>query len=314
MGLDNEEQLLELISNKDKYFKEKVIQNIRWNETPKNPRKGWVPTGRMRYVHDRLAKTVIAELQAQLPIRMMGGRPGSTTKKMTKIHCNKEAVLKMDIKGCFDSISPNMIRKMLYKALNTQVSSSNLDYICNLLSIDNRLPQGAPCSTAICNCVLLPAFNSIDQYCESHDLIVSSWVDDFVISGPKSAVYSCIPKIRLLFIKAGLRVSDEKTTVQKRGGFGALDQNGNNSEVVGLTIGLQPTVHINKREFVRGQWLRAASGDHSVSLSRLKGKTEYIRQYHPGYVKRLKKYEEAASQQFLTSPFSQQGNLDNHAK
>ncbi len=296
LGLDSKDQLQELLDNKENFFQEKTIKNFRWDGTPKRPRIGWVPRRKMRYVHDRLADSILKELQAQLPDGIMGGRPGSTTKKMATLHCNKEAVLKMDIQKCFDSISPEMVRRMLHKGLNTHCSPENLDIIATLLTMDGRLPQGAPGSTAICNCVLLPVFSSIDEYCKSHGLVLTSWVDDFVISGPKSAVYNCIPKLSYLFKKNGFKIGEEKTKVEKKGEFGKKDRDGHVTEVVGMILGLRPTIHKAKREFIRNQWRKAANGDKNISLKQLQGKTEYIKPHHPGFVKRLKKLEAQAKQ------------------
>lgn len=286
-GLSSEVELMELLTNKDRYFRPVQIKNKRWDETFKKVREGWVPMARMRHAHNRIAGLLLRDLQSQLPSRVMGGRQGYSTKKMAQLHCNQAAVLKLDIENCFDSISTKMVKGMLWKSLNNNCLESIVSILAESLTFNNKLPQGAPGSTAICNCVLLPLFNAIEEYCNAHQLVVSSWVDDFVISGPKNEVIKAIPTVSYLFKQHGLKVSEKKTKIYKRGEFG---------EVVGLTLGRRPTYSKPKRELLRKQVINAANGDRTVSLARLKGKSQTIRNFHPGYAKRLNKLKMQAVQ------------------
>lgn len=280
--MKNETELNYLLTNKSDHFREKDYTPINWFEMPKKPRRGLVPTGKMWQVHKRIAQEIGRDLLSQLPKNMMGGRRGYTTRMMASLHCGKEAIVRLDIKGCFDAITPDMVYRMFRKCLNENCSDANVRVLTDLVTIQNKLPQGAHASPAICNGVLLPVFNSAEEYCLKHGITLSSWIDDFIISGSTAEVHKAIPVIVHLVEKHGFTVNEQKIDIGKRG---------NKFEVTGLTLGKRPSVSIEKREALRGQYVSNLKGDSDIKPSRLKGKLETVRPFNPGYAKRLDKLQ-----------------------
>lgn len=282
LGLNNKTELNQLLTNKSDHFREKDIRPINWFEMPKKPRKGLVPSGKMWHIHKRIAQTIGRDLLSQLPKNMMGGRQGYTTRMMATLHCGKEAIVRLDIKGCFDAITPDMVYKMFRKCLNENCSDNNVQILTNLVTIQNKLPQGAHASPAICNGILLPVFNSAEEYCLKHGLVLSSWIDDFIISGNTAEVYKAIPVIKRLMEQHAFSINEQKIDIGKRGG---------KFEVTGLAMGKRPSVSIKKREALRGQYVSNLKGDSDIKSTRLKGKLESVRPFNPGYAKRLDKLQ-----------------------
>lgn len=278
LGLSTSIELDNLILNKEAYFKKKKIDSLDWYENPKETRYGLTPVRKMRFVHNRIQQTIAKDLFSHLPEGIMGGRPGCSPKKMAKLHCAKQAVVRIDIEKCFDSITPAIVYRMFCKLLNYQCSPANAKLLTDFLTIKNKLPQGSPASPTICNCVLSPVFNAVLAYCQMHNLTLTSWVDDFFVSGQAKEVFSAIPKIVYLLEKAGYRVNRRKID---------LSLSGDRMEVVGLVLGIRPSVSRDRREALRKQLIQALLGDNRISTDRLKGKLAHVRRYNPGYARRL---------------------------
>lgn len=124
-------------------------------------------------------------------------RPFSSVIRNAHFHNNQEMMIKLDINNFFGSVREKHIKNLWRKIWNrTQKNASveNQKYtaeeICKLTSnsvqltaLNDSLPQGAPTSGFLANCVLDEFDKILLTYCSKRNLNYSRYSDDITISG-----------------------------------------------------------------------------------------------------------------------------------
>lgn len=91
--------------------------------------------------------------------------------------------LKLDIHDFFGSTTSLMITEALKKnGVTCTLSDSCMDKLVNIVTLDGRVPQGAPTSPMICNIVMNEYDYKIQKYCHKNGLIYTRYADDILIS------------------------------------------------------------------------------------------------------------------------------------
>lgn len=94
-------------------------------------------------------------------------------------HINKDVVLNLDLKDFFDTISKNRI----YSNFDNEFQNKELlGIFADIVTYENRLPQGSPCSPAISNIVCYSLDSKLSDYSILNGLTYSRYADDLTFS------------------------------------------------------------------------------------------------------------------------------------
>jgi len=166
------------------------------------------PIDPLKSLQKRINQKILRPVMLSLPKEMIGGVPGNSIKESALFHTNKEMVVTLDLRDCFPNINNKKIYSVWVSTLN--IGRRNSALLTQLTSFQMRLPQGASTSLALCNLALLPLFNEIKDYCESHSVSFSFYVDDITLSGKHDVVLESMSKIIQIIQKHGYAIKSSK--------------------------------------------------------------------------------------------------------
>ncbi len=124
-------------------------------------------------------------------------RPYSSVIRNANFHKNQEMLIKLDINNFFGSVQKNNVQKIWRNIWSNTPKSNSAQYLnysaeeiqlltvksTNLTTLDNSLPQGAPTSGFLANCILDEFDKVLLTYCSKRQLNYSRYSDDITISG-----------------------------------------------------------------------------------------------------------------------------------
>lgn len=174
------------------------------------------------------------------------------------------SIIKLDVKNCFPSIKKSQI---VLKLKDTGFSHKYANLFAEIVTLDNCLPQGSPCSPCIANLVL----NELDI--EVINLLPKNakcfrWIDDIIIGLPKefseSKVEDFIISVRSVFQKLRYEIKDGLTIQPIR------KEHAN--DILGLSISKK--VNVNKKWYRN---LRAQLNYFKINTNHTKEETNSIR-------------------------------------
>ena len=182
-----------------------------------NPDKGSrvinPPDKELKKIQRLLLKKVLRHIDT---LSNMGAGRGSSTAQIMALHTNKDMLLCYDISNFFPSVKKRTITKCLR---DRGLSWDVIDVIANLTTFNNHLPQGAPCSTQLGKIILSSPAKHLLRLLENYGTAVdvSFWVDDIVISGPRSLenLEKC-GNVYNIFSRHGFQLKREKTKIQPK--------------------------------------------------------------------------------------------------
>ena len=157
----------------------------------------------LRDVQRKLLKEVLYKLSTD---PCMGAGKNSSTKKSMKCHLHKKMLIHVDIEKFFPNIKAETIYRLLRAhGFKTDVATS----IVRLTIYRGGLPQGAPTSTQLAKLAIKAPARHI-QALFNFPVDITIWVDDIIISGPRSIV-NFIPTIYSILNRFNFQVNEEKT-------------------------------------------------------------------------------------------------------
>ena len=182
-----------------------------------NPEKGLrvinPPDKELKKVQRLLLRKVLSHIDT---LGNMGAGRGSSTAQIMALHTNKDMLLCYDISNFFPSVKKRTIKKSLR---DRGFSWDIIDIIANLTTFNNHLPQGGPCSTQLGKIILSSPAKHLLCLLENYGTAVdvSFWVDDIVISGPRSLenLEKC-GNVYDIFSRYGFQLKREKTKIQPK--------------------------------------------------------------------------------------------------
>ena len=101
---------------------------------------------------------------------------------VVQIHSGKKWILKMDIKSFYDSVPMPQIQKVVKNVCERiNNNDSTLNYL-SLVTLNGKLPTGAPTSAHIANACFKPIDREILNICNIYGVDFSRYVDDLTFS------------------------------------------------------------------------------------------------------------------------------------
>lgn len=141
-------------------------------------------------------------------------RHNVSTKDNARFHRNQDIMIKIDIKDFFPSIKWTAIVNV-FKELGYFPHVAI--YLANLCSLQKKLPQGAPSSSAISNVVMYDFDTIIYAYCRASSLRYTRYSDDITISGNSNVK----PGVVIRYVSSqlwqfGFQMNSKKTRVLRQ--------------------------------------------------------------------------------------------------
>jgi len=140
-----------------------------------------------------------------------GFQKGTSTKDNAIPHVGNNALLSMDIKDFFTSITANKVFQVFRAIGYNNLMSTVLTNIC---TYNNYLPQGGPCSPMLANLVCWRLDTRIQNYVGKKGITYTRYADDMAFS---SLLPSKLAKIRttinIIIMSEGFEVNEGKTRV-----------------------------------------------------------------------------------------------------
>lgn len=120
-----------------------------------------------------------------LPVCVKGFRKGNSYRSFLGEHIGSTYFLRIDISSFFPSIRSDWIKAELSNVLLCDSENEKeklLDLICEIVTLDGSLPQGACTSPAISNLVMARLDQRITKYCQVFDIQYTRYADDLLFS------------------------------------------------------------------------------------------------------------------------------------
>jgi len=196
--------------NKSSNVKTLTLQQYK-NGKPKEPRTVYNPSPQYK----RLLRIINSKLlsKANLPRGVLGGVIGKCIDDMVSEHCNQEAVLSMDMKKYFPSITSDRVVNF-FKA--TGCSPEITGILTDLVTLNNSLPQGFPTSPMLANLIAFGLDIQHLSQAKKNNLRRTRWIDDIVFSGRSKDLTVCTKSLLGAIKPHGFRLSNKKTKYQVR--------------------------------------------------------------------------------------------------
>lgn len=130
-----------------------------------------------------------------------------------KIHAGKKWILKMDIKDFYNSVPSYEIQRVIKSVYENVFSiSENLFSYFNLVTINGKLPTGAPTSFHIANACFKQFDENIRSLCEVLGVDYTRYVDDLTFSSySKESLKIVEEKVKAILEFNGYKLNNKKT-------------------------------------------------------------------------------------------------------
>lgn len=165
-----------------------------------------VPNELLKGVQKKILKAFLTGIDAHRANHCRSQRSVITSAKR---HLGHKWIMAQDIKKCFPSTTPAMVRRALKRF---DVEQQFVQPLTRLCTLSNQLPQGAPTSPALVSGVLRPIDDILSAEAEQQGLTYTRYVDDLFVSGNRQ-----FPKYEQLLRRtvegAGFELADGKRRV-----------------------------------------------------------------------------------------------------
>lgn len=140
------------------------------------------PISILKDIQRRIAAVVSEVYESENPPEAAHGfRPGRSIATNAKCHVHRAALLNIDLKDFFPSITGGRVRG-LFKAPPFSFPDEVADALTNLVCDNGSLPQGAPTSPVISNCICERMDKQLLSFASRNDLVYTRYADDITFS------------------------------------------------------------------------------------------------------------------------------------
>ena len=171
------------------------------------------PNEEIRTVQRKINQIILSPLVAKLPEYMHGSIKGHSIATNARGHVAKPAVLSLDLQGCFPSITPDMVYAVYRNRAGCIPEVARL--LTKLSTFGNKLPQGAPTSSSLCNLVLAPLCKNLYDIARENNVEFSQYVDDLFFSGNYDDVIAIYHMVISKINSAGFVINSKKVKLTK---------------------------------------------------------------------------------------------------
>jgi RNA-directed DNA polymerase len=220
-----------------------------------------------------------------------GYRPGRNIRENAAAHAGHEALLTVDLRDFFPSISRERIAR-LFETLGIGLEVADL--LAGFVTIGGGLPLGLPTSPVLSNAVALPLDLACEALAKTTDATYTRYADDLTFSSDSEL--PDLGALRRLVEAQGFVLAEQKTRRSKIG---------QTHYVTGLSISdpLQPHVPRARKRRLRQELYYAGKfglGDHfrhvgindprviQQEVNRLDGTVRFVAHHEPAMASRLK--------------------------
>jgi len=169
------------------------------------------PIGEYKFLLKRINNIILNRIN--LLQGVCGAVIGKNLFDMVRVHCGHEAILKIDLENFYQNISGQRIYSTL-KGMNC--SSDIAQYLMDLMTYNNSLPQGFSTSSMLANIVCYKLDMEQLKICDFYDINRTRWIDDIVFSGRRMDLEKAAPKLRTAVKKNGFPINEEKSSFSGR--------------------------------------------------------------------------------------------------
>ena len=170
LGFENDKTLRTLLIRGDDNYYISKLPSDRVIEVPKP---------QLSRVHRRLNKLLT---RIEVPEYLNSGVKGRSNVKNARDHVGKHAVLKLDIKQFYPSITQQQIMRCFVKSFSC--AKDIAETLSKLCTVNGYLPTGSTISQSLSYIVNRPIFDHINIYSKSKNIKFTCYVDDLTFSGP----------------------------------------------------------------------------------------------------------------------------------
>lgn len=129
-----------------------------------------------------------------------------------KIHAGKKWILKMDIKDFYNSVPYNQIQNVINRVCQRLNQNENALFYLLLVTLDGKLPTGAPTSAHIANACFKPLDNEILRICSLYGIDYTRYVDDLTFSAySKEALNTIEQRVKIILKQNNYEANPRKT-------------------------------------------------------------------------------------------------------
>lgn len=212
------------------------------------------PTGALKEIQDRINKYILPSIVKELPDYLAGGMPGRSVVKNSYPHIGQELIVGMDLEKCFENVGCDAIYGV-WRALGYGRDVSSI--LTKLTTLQNRLPQGSPASTILCNLALSEMAKSIEGIATAKGCKFTLYIDDITISGEKDATASIIGGVMACIKHADMKANRKKTQ---------LAYNNSSQDVTGVSVNRVQTVSSDKYQKVRSDIIALSKVNKPINV------------------------------------------------
>ncbi len=233
------------------------------------------PVGKLKAVQKRIYERLLQIVQ--LDPHLHGGVKGCSNVTNAEPHQNKQVVICIDIKDFFPSVTAKKVEKVWRRRLGYGKKVSRV--LTQLTTYKDRLPQGAPTSTALANLALFDVEGELRKQLAQHQITMidhTRFVDDITFSGDSGDEEKLIATTIALLKRYGFALNRKKIKVQRSGG---------RQVVCGVVVNEdQPSLEKEKTSKVRAavRELETATPEKQRALlPSVEGQVAWVKQFKP---------------------------------
>lgn len=169
------------------------------------------PIGDYKLLLKRLNKLLMK--RSNFDKSVVGGLRKKNLIDMVGKHCGKEAVFQIDLENFFPNITSERVFSLFRKS---NCSDEITRKLTQLVTYQNKIPQGFPTSTIIANIAAYKLDFVQVKICKEVNITRTRWIDDIVFSGRISDLQKIVPSIKTSVKYNGFIINEKKTKFQFR--------------------------------------------------------------------------------------------------
>jgi hypothetical protein len=204
-------------------------------------------------------------------------RRGRSIKTNALVHVGHRFVSSYDIRDCFPSVTPRLVRAALRKY---QLSARTIDDIIVLTMLNGGLPQGAPTSPALLSIAVAGMDDRLARAAAAHGISYTRYVDDIFVSGNRSVKFfgrEVGAAVGLVGLRINLSKSKHWTSARR-------------ATVTGIVLSAKPSIRSEYIASIRRILHLARTGAlglSTVEWEQLQGRIAWVRSISPEKGERL---------------------------